>query len=174
MKLIFFLLTYFFLLFAEVSLLPPWLGTSDLPLTAAVLVLGVVSLNFTSGFWFAGLAGFTHDALLAPGAFVSHTAFAFFIFFAVHFFTTLIQWDEPLNRISAMVVGFLAIPLAWPAGAAIAHIFFKSPLTGIDFTLLTGPLVVRWVVFAGAVAALFAIIQIRKFQRRRVNELTYL
>lgn len=174
MKFIFWFSTYIFLVVMEISVLPPFLSTSDLPLAAAVLILGTVSLNFRSGFWFAGLAGLAHDTLLAPGAFVSHTAFAFFIFFAIHFFKTLIQWNEPLDRIGATVVGFLAIPLAWPAGVAVSHIFFKSPLSGVDFALLSGAMAVRWVIFAGAVAAGFAIMRLRRFRRRRVSQLTYL
>ena len=165
--------SYLAILLAEVSLLPHLVGTAVPALSAATLVLGIGLQDFRSGFWFVGLAGLLRDIIL-PGAVLPHTLFGFILFFAMQSFTALAPWDQPLREIAAVGVGLLFLPVAWMGGSLIAAALFDLPmrtLSGADFA---SRFALREGIFAAVWFSIVVRYRLRRFERRRMAELTWL
>lgn len=165
MRFITWLAVYVLTFAAEISFLPSFFH-SVVPLSFSVLILGIALQEFEPGFWFAGLAGFSHD-LVAPHAAGSHTVFFLAVFFSVHAFASVTQWEEPLRKISKVVVGLITAPVLWMLSTASVRIFFTSAVPTVRWADMPRMLTRGDYLFVSAWVILFAYVSLRRFQHER-------
>lgn len=153
---------------AEISFLPVFFNSIP-PLSFSVLILGMAMQGFAPGFWFAGLAGFSRD-LIAPQTAGSHVLFFLAIFFIVHAFAFATHLEEPLRKISKVVIGFIAAPVIWVLIGAGIGTFFESPVQAVRWTDMPRLFAPGDYLFISAVVIIFACVLLRRFRRGRGNE----
>lgn len=158
---------------AELSFLPGFFGTGVPALAAAVLILGIVFLDFWPGLWFAALAGFSRDVLV-PGSGGAEAMAALLVFLAVRLFLALDVFDAPLERLSAMTVGILAVPLAANVAALLARIAFGVSVPSFRGQDLLSVVAFRESVFAVAWLLVAAWLTARCYERKRRDALVRL
>lgn len=160
-------------LILEASLLPVWIGGATPPIASAVFLAAVSGLAFWPGLFFAGFAGFTRDLLL-PGTGAVGSVSSFAVFFAVQAFGALTQWEEPLKRIGALLVGLLAVIPGWLFGILAGRIFFATPLPAPAFgdlgsqpAVLAAAFHILWI----SIYSWFLIRAAQRFSLRRLERL---
>lgn len=168
MRLIIWLAAYLLALAAEISFLPSFFNSVP-PISFSVLVFGIAIEGFDSGFWFAGLAGFSRD-LIAPQTAGSHVLFFLAIFFIVHAFAFATHLEEPLRKISKVVIGFIAAPVIWALIGAGIGTFFASPVQAVRWADLPRLFAAGDYLFIFALIIIFACVSLRRFRRARGNE----
>lgn len=165
-----FLWTVSFVLAAafEYALLPPVFGDT-LPLLAAVAVSGAALLPFWAGYSGVLAAGFFED-LLGTKAAVPNILVLIFVFLSVRAFRAWSEWDEPLESVAALFLGFAFYPVGWLFTSFLGRRIFAVPAGG--FTV--SPLVLRDGFFFLAWIAVLGLLLIGRFKTKRARTLAHL
>lgn len=172
MRFLIWVLAYFAGFILEVSVLPIFFSTGVPGIANAILIMGMAYLSFTPGFWLAALAGLTRDFLFNPGFFASQVFLIMLVFLAMHFFRVVSRWDEPLYRISLVVVGFASWPAAWMASLFLNQFVLGHGLAPSGLFSDIGRLIGNELAFVLVLILAFSWFTIRRFTKRRSFELS--
>lgn len=165
MQFIVWLALYLAAFLLEGAVLPVFFGARVPALSLTVLLIGVAFQDFWAGFWFASFAGLLRD-VLASAAF-PYTVFALLLFGCLQLFLTFVQWDDPLRRLGAILIGLLAAPPVWLASSAVGHLFFHLPLRAITLSDLTSRFAFGEAAFAASWFLVFSWCALRVARRKR-------
>lgn len=151
----------------------PWLaGAVGLPLSAGVLLVGIVSLPFWPGFLFTLLSGLLRDAI-APVA-AAHTLGGLGAFVVVRFLLAAMPWDEPWRRIGALAGGMMALPLARVVLLAVLEPWFGLAAPTYHLADLGTGFALRQILVSVFLAAVFSVWAARSLNRERARRLQHL
>ncbi|MDP3727224.1 MAG: hypothetical protein Q8R35_01140 [bacterium] len=152
----------------EASILPRLFGGFSPPMMSAVLVLGIAFQGFWPGFAFAGLAGAFADAVSGGGI---HAFVALGVFFIMGAFRALTQWEEPLGRIGAVLVGLLSQPILWLLGTVAVDLVFGAAVGRIRAADLVSAYALYHVTWVLLWFVLFSWLAIRGASRKSARRL---
>lgn len=172
MRFLIWALAYFVGLILETSVLPVFFSTGAPGISSAILIICITYLSFTSGMWLAAFAGLIRDFLFNPGFSASQVFLVMFIFLAMHLFRVISQWDEPLYRVSSVVVGFAVWPFALMASLSLNQLVLGQSLALGELFSGIMRLVGNELAFILVLLFVFSWFTIRRFTKRRSFELS--